>query len=412
VFFYVVSIFIEERYILTEYHFMPTTLLDQDRIRFPGSGSAVSGSTALHIYDNDGMFQADCYAGMVWAAYRLGYPNVDIELIDRHFYMAFEEAVNEYSKEVNHYNIINNIFSVQGQTLESLGNMTGRFVAGSGLSYVITLAKDYGSEVGTGGRVDWKKTFIQVQTGVQDYDLQALIGDEKENCNRIEIKRVFHDMPPASARIYDPFSMTGMSYSNVLQELGFGAYSPAVQFLMTPIFEDLLRMQAIEFNDMVRKSAWSFEIKNNKIRLFPIPTYSYKMWLEYIVEAERGGSVLTNSGSAVASDFANLPYSFHVYSQINDPGRQWIRKYFLAICKEILGAIRSKIQVIPVPGGDITLDGGELRQEAQQEKQEYIADLREMLAQSGRFGQIEKQSAMAEQLQETLKRVPTMIYCG
>jgi hypothetical protein len=388
------------------------SLIDQDRIRWPGSGSMVSGSTALHLYDNDAMFQADCYAGMVWAAYRLGYPNVDVELIDRHFYMAFEEAVNEYSKEVNHHNIVNNIFFLQGQSIADLGSVTGRAITGAGLSYAINLAKDYGSEVGTGGRVDWKKASIDVLPGVQDYDLQALIGDTLEDCNRIEIKRIFHDQPPASARIYDPMSMTGMSYSNVMNELGFGAYSPAVQFLMTPIFEDLLRMQAIEFNDMVRKSAWSFEIKNNKIRLFPIPSYGYKMWLEYIAEKDRSELAISQAGTDVASDFADMPYTFHVYSQINDPGRQWIRKYFLSICKEILGAIRQKVQVIPIPGGDITLDGAELRAESQQEKEALVVDLREMLQQAGRFYQMEKQSAMAEQLQDTLKRVPTFIYVG
>ena len=388
-------------------------LLNNERVRWPGSGSVVKGNTPFGIYDNDPAFQTDCYGAATWAAIRLGYDNIDVELTYKHFYAAYEEAVNEYSKEINHYNIINNIFAIQGQDKDNLGNMTGRYVAGSGLSYAINLAKDYGSETGTGGRVDWKKTYIQVEPGVQDYDLQALIGDVKENCNRIEIKRVFHDMPPASARIYDPFSMTGMSYSNVLQELGFGAYSPAVQFLMTPIFEDMLRMQAIEFNDLVRKSAWSFEIKNNKIRLFPIPTYGYKMWLEYIVEAERGGSFLTSAGSNIASDFADMPYSFHTYSQINDPGRQWIRKYFLAICKEILGAIRQKVQQIPLGGGDsITLDGGELRQEAKEEKEALVINLREMLQQAGRFGQMEKQGQLAEQLMETLKRVPMYIHVG
>lgn len=386
------------------------SLIDQDRIRWPGSGSIVPGNTAFGFYDNDQTFVTDCYSGMVWAAHRLGYPNVDVELTDKQFYMAYEEAVNEYSKEINQYNIINNIFLLQGQDKKVLGNMTGRAITGAGLSYIINIAKDYGSEVGSGGRIDWKKTSIDVTTGVQDYDLQALIGDTLEDCNRIEVKKVFHERPPASARIYDPFSMTGMSYSNVLQELGFGAYSPAVQFLMTPIFEDLLRMQAIEFNDMVRKSAYSFEIKNNKIRLFPIPTYSYKMWLEYIVEKDRNVLSLSDSGSNVASDFADMPYSFHTYSQINSPGRQWIRKYFLANCKEILGAIRQKVQTIPVPGGDITLDGGELRQEAQQEKEKLITDLREMLQQAGRFYQMEKQAEMAQQLEETLKRVPMPIY--
>lgn len=388
------------------------SLLDQNRIRWPGSGSLVQGNTPFGFYDDDAVFRTDCYSAAIWAAIRLGYNNIDVELTDKQFYAAYEESISEYSKEVNHFNIINNIFFLQGKTKESLGNVTGRSITGAGLSYIINLAKDYGSEAGTGGKVDWKKTFINVTPGVQEYDLQALVGDVVEDCNRIEIKRVFHDHPPASARIYDPMSMTGMSYSNVMTELGFGAYSPAVQFLMTPIFEDLLRMQSIEFNDMVRKSGYSFEIKNNKIRLFPIPTYGYKLWFEYIVEADRSVESLTPVGTEVASDFADMPYSFHVYSQINDPGRQWIRKYFLAICKEILGCIRQKIQVIPVAGGDITLDGGELRQEAQQEKEKLIVDLREMLQQAGRFAQMEKQAEMSDQLMQSLQKIPNYIYVG
>ena len=207
--------------------------------------------------------------------------------------------------------------------------------------------------------------------------------------------------------------MTGMSYSNVLQELGFGAYSPAVQFLMTPIFEDLLRGQAIQFNDLVRKSQYSFEIKNNKIRLFPIPTYGYKLWIEYTNDDEvfANGS-LTPLGDKVATDFASVPYKNHTYSDINDPGKMWIRNYFLANCKEILGCIRQKVQTIPIPGGEITLDGAELRSEAQQEKQALLDNLKEMLEAAGKFAQMEKQAAMAEQLQETLKRIPMVIYVG
>jgi len=205
--------------------------------------------------------------------------------------------------------------------------------------------------------------------------------------------------------------MTGMSYSNVLQELGFGAYSPALQILMTPIFEDLLRGQAIQFNDLVRKSAYSFEIKNNKLRLFPIPTTGYKLWIEYITDKDRfeSGS-LSPSGSAVASDFADIPYKNHKYSDINDPGKMWIRNYFLSICKEVLGSIRQKVQTIPIPGAEITLDGAELRSEAQQEKQTLIDNLKEMLEAAGKFNQMEKQAAMAEQLQEVLKRIPLLIY--
>ena len=389
---------------------MDAFLLDNDRIRFPGSGSQVPGNTAYGFYDNDPIFVSECYKGMIWASRKLGFPITDVEMIDINFYACFEEAVNEYGKEVNQFNIVNNMLVFQGQNLETLGSVNGRNVQGIGLNQVIMLAKDYGSETGAGGRVDWKRGSIPVHAGIQDYDLQALWGDTQEGCNRMEIKRVFHDRPPASARIYDPFSMTGMSYSNILQELGFGAYSPAVQFLMTPIFEDLLRMQAIEFNDMVRKSAYSFEIVNNKVRLFPVPTYDYKLWFEYILEKDRLDALVSPSGSNVVSDYSNVPYVQPIYSKINEPGRQWIREYFLACCKETLGQIRSKYQTIPIPDGETTLNGPELIQAAQTEKEALLENLRQMLEQSGKFYQMEKQAEMTEQINNTLKGVPLFIY--
>jgi len=391
---------------------MDNILSDQDSIRFTGSGSNPAGNTPYGFYDNDAIFLTECYRGMLWASRKLGYPITDIEMIDINFYACYEEAVNEYGKEVNQFNIVNNMLVFQGQNLETLGSVNGRNVQGTGLSQMIMLAKDYGSETGAGGRVDWKRGYIQVNAGIQDYDLQALWGDAKESCNKMEIKRIFHDRPPASARIYDPFSMTGMSYSNVLTELGFGAYSPAVQFLMTPIFEDLLRMQSIEFNDMVRKSAYSFEIVNNKVRVFPIPTYSYKMWFEYILEKDRLESLLSASGSNVVSDYSNVPYVMPIYSKINEPGRQWIRNYFLACCKETLGQIRSKYQTIPIPNGETTLNGPELIQAAQTEKESLLENLRLMLEQSGKFYQLEKQSELTEQINNTLKGVPLYIYVG
>jgi hypothetical protein len=391
----------------------PMALPDQDRIRFSGSGSAVQGNTAYGFYDRDPMFLADCYASMMWGAYRLGYPMVDIELVDKSFYIAFEDAVNVYSAKVNEFNIVNNMFALQGQPVNTGSNFTGRAVLGTGLPFIINLARDYGTEAGTGGKVDYKKASIDVTALTQDYDLQALLGDVLENGRRIEIRRVFHERAPASARIYDPFSMTGMSYSNILNEMGFGAYSPAVQFLMTPIFEDLLRTQAIEFNDMVRKSAYSFELKNNKLRLFPVPQSDFKVWIEYLVDEERfvSGS-LSPEGQDVVSDFADVPYKHHTYSEINDPGRNWIRNYFLANCKEMLGLVRQKYVNVPLGDGEITLDGAELRAEAQQEKEKLVTQLQEMLEAAGKFNQMSKAAEMAEQMQETLKKTATFIYVG
>jgi hypothetical protein len=386
----------------------PTTLVDQQRIRWPGSGSAVPGKTPFGFYDLDIEFQSDAMASAIWAAFRLGYPVVDVEMLDVEFYAAFEEAVNEYSAQVNQMNIQNWLLTLQGQDISKLGNLTGQSILGNALPYIIELAKGYGREVGVGGYADWKKGFVVTRPMQQVYDLQELWADKVENCNRIEVMRIFHDFPPAFARIYDPFSMTGMSYSNVLNELGFGAYSPAVQFLMTPIFEDLLRGQAIQFNDMVRKSAYSFELVNNKLKLFPIPTFAFKVYFQYMLRNDRLNGLLGPSGSV--ADYANVPYNNITYDTINSVGRQWIRKYFLALCKETLGATRQKYQTLPIPGAEITLDGAELRNEAQQEKTDLITQLRDTLAQASQKQLMENQALQADQMLDVLKKEPLMIY--
>lgn len=407
---------------------MPNTSInytvDQDRVRWPGSGSLITSSsysTPFGYFDTDVVFQNDARRAASWAAIRLGYPIADVEMIDVNFYACFEEACFEYSSQINQFNIRNNMGVLQGTSTSN--NVTQTNVVGSGLPYAIKLAQGYGTEFGVGGSVDWKNGHIQMNAGTQSYDLQSLWGNVSESFNRIEIRKIFHNAPPASARIYDPFSMTGMSYSNVLNEMGFAGYSPATQFLMTPIFEDLLRMQAIEFNDLVRKSQYSFEIVNNKIRIFPIPTFDIKLHFQYLIGSERdaqgissSGSYYNSSGSVVSSpvvgDYSNAPYDFIPYTSINSVGRQWIRKYFLAISKELLGAIRQKYQTLPIPGAEVTLDGGELRQEAQQEKTDLITQLRENLEASGRKAQMEMRGAEAQQIQETLMKVPMGIYIG
>jgi hypothetical protein len=395
--------------------------VDQDRVRWPGSGSIItSGSTPFGFFELDPAFAADGRSAAKWAATRLGYPITDVEMIDANFYACFEEACFEYSAQVNQFNIRNNIGVLQGTSTNV--NLTQTNVVGSGLPYMIKIAQGYGTEFGVGGFVDWKSGSIDLKKGQQHYDLQELWGDVSESFNRIEIRRIFHNASPASARIYDPFSMTGMSYSNVLNEMGFAGYSPATQFLMTPIFEDLLRMQAIEFNDLVRKSGYSFELVNNKLSIFPIPTSNFKLYFEYLLGTERDSQGINPSGSyyvsgsAVSSpiigDYSNVPYNVIPYSTVNSVGKQWIRKYFLALCKEVLGAIRQKYQTIPIPGAEVTLDGGELRQEAAAEKTDLITQLRENLEATGRKAQMEMRAAEAEQIQQTLQRVPLGIYIG
>jgi len=215
-------------------------------------------------------------------------------------------------------------------------------------------------------------------------------------------------------RFFDPYATTGYGTINMVEGFGFGDYSPAVSFTLMPLFEDLLRVQAIELNDSIRKSAYSFTLTNNKLRVFPDPEEDRKLYFDYVVTSDRDNPLQTEySGSSdVVSDFSNAKFDFMTYSKINDVGKQWIRKYGLALAKELLGIIRSKYGSIPIPNSDTTLDGDTLRSEAATEKEVLVTQLREMLDQTSRKALLEADKDEAEFLQEKLQKIPYPIYIG
>jgi len=378
---------------------------------WPGSGSAVDGTTPFGLYDSDTIFQADAPKFATWCAKRLGYPIVDIELQDTQFYACLEESVSEYSAQVNQFNIRDNLLHLRGQATGS--NFTHKRVKPT-LSENIFISEEYGQEALVGGSVDIKRTAVSVNSGSQIYDLNALVGDVSESGASIEVKRVHYESRPAVTRYFDPYAGTGFGTQNMIDGFGFGSYSPAITFVLQPIFADLLRVQAIEFNDQIRKSAYSFEIRNNQLRVFPIPTESGSLWIEYVKTEDRDNPLRTrHSGSAdVVSDYSNAQYDFMVYSNINDVGKQWIRKYTLALAKELLGIIRSKYGNIPIPNAEVSLDGDTLRAEASAEKEQLIEQLRENLEQTSRKALMEAQRDESESQQDTLKKVPYPIYIG
>ena len=376
---------------------------------YPGSSSFATGSTPFGTYDSDLVFQSDAPKVANWCAKRLGYPIQNVELVDESLFACFEEATSEYAAQVNQYNIRNNLDTLKGNPTGS--NYSGKLVQGSNLADIIGISDAYGTLVGVGGNTDIKKGSIDMVAGQQTYDLDVLFANVSESANRIDVVKVFHEPPPASARFFDPYAGSGVGNKNLMDEFGFGNMSPASQFVMMPMFQDLLRMQAIELNDTIRKSAHSFNITNNKLQIFPIPKAAYKMWFEYFVRNEFIENS-TNVTTDVVSDYANVGYDFIQYKTINDVGRQWIRKYSLALAKELLGAIREKYSSVPIPGSEISLDGGALRAEAQTEKDALIEQLRENLDELSRKNQFEIRNNESNYQQEMLRKVPLAIYTG
>ena len=383
---------------------------------WPGSSSfsesyaAGESPTPWGLYDTDNEFTASADKFANWAAKRLGYPIMSIELQDTQFWTCFEESVTEYSSQVNQFNIRENLLSLRGQATGS--NVTHKRVTPN-FADAIRVSEQYGTEAGVGGTVDFKSGSISVNSGSQVYDLNALWANVSES-GAIEVRKVYYEAAPAVARYFDPCAGTGAGSYNMLDSFGWGGMTPAVQFMMMPIYADILRIQAIEFNDQIRKSAHTFELRNNKIRIFPSPTATYKLWFEYILKSDRDNPLQTQfSGSSdVVSDFSNVPYDNMQYQYINDVGKQWIRKYGLALSKELLGMIRSKYGSIPVPNAETTLDGDTLRTEAQTEKEFLVTQLRENLEASSRKIMLEADSEEATRLQEKLQKVPLPIYIG
>ena len=376
---------------------------------WPGSSSFHPGETPFGHYDYDINFQKDAVKTADWCAKRLGYPIVDIELQEKSMFACFEESVSEYTAQVNRFNIRENLLNLQGNSTGS--SFTGKQIKG-GLDGIIQIAKQYGSEAGSGGNIDWYSGSIAVTSGSQVYDLTDSTTTTYESgtpgTDKIEVKKIFHERTPPINRLFDPYVGTGAGSSHMMNNFGWGGYSPAINYLVMPLYDDMLRMQEIEFNDQVRKSAYSFELINNKLRIFPNPTHNYTFYFQYIKVTDRKGQVTTG----VVSDYSNIAYDNVEYKFINDPGKSWIRKYTLALCKELLGAIRGKYSSVPIPGGEVSVDGDALRAEGAAEKENLIAQLREDLEAASRRNSMERNKEESEFQQEIINKVPLGIYVG
>ena len=352
---------------------------------WPGSSSFDAGLTPFSFYDNDSSFQTDAVNVADWCAKRLGYPLVDIELQSANFFTAFEEATNEYGKQLYDFQIINNFGTLEGNATGS--NFNNQLITPN-LGGTINVSEQYGSETdGGGGDYELQRGTLDVSIGTQRYDLLSSVSSSISGSEAVYMKRIYHYAPSAINRYFDPYAGTGTGIQSLMQTFGFGNYSPGVNFMLMPMYYDILKLQAIELNDTIRKSSYHYEIEQDRfLKIFPIPTRKYKLWFEYTVtlgSLGAGANPEEGIGSTAAlntvTDISNVPYANPTYKLINAVGRQWIRKYTLALAKEMLGGIRGKYQSLPIPGETTTLDYSRLLSEAQSEKEALITQLREDL---------------------------------
>ena len=372
-----------------------------------GTATFSAGMTPFGFYDSDTEFQTDIIKVAKFCGQRLGYPLMDVELQSGSFFSCFEEAITTYGNEVFTYKIRENYLNLEGA---STGSSMNNQLTDPTLNRIVQISQHYGTEAGVGGNVTKYSGSIAITGSQQNYDLDAW-ATQQGISGSIEVRRVFYESPPAIQRYFDPYAGTGTGVQSLMSSFGFGQMSPGINFMMMPTSYDVQLIQAIEFNDQIRKSAYSFEITNNQLKIFPVPVRSGSMFFEYYKNEDKS-KINYNNSTNLITNVGEVPYDNPTYSHINSVGRQWIFRYTLALAKELLAYIRGKYQVVPVPGSEATLNQADLLADARTEKVELMTSLREMLNQTGRSAQLEAQAKEAEDVQSTLKSIPMTIYVG
>ena len=370
--------------------------------------------TPFGFFDSDTLFQTEADAMITFVKRKLGDDVLSVELTKKQIWACFEESFLEYGALINQYQARSQLLSLLGMQTGSLDESTQKFPRDT-LNYVIRLAEPYAVEAGLGGSYNSVSGAISLKQNVQDYDLYTELLDPGTGIpvvssslnperRKMRIMEVFHFNPQAAYRFFDTTS--AINYLN--NEFSFESFTPETVFYVLPVFEDILRGGQMSISNRVRRSNYSYRITGTKIRIFPSPTAvnPLKLFVRVGFESDPMNPAIPDASISGVSNLSNVPFGNFVYSKVNSMARQWVRQYTLALSRELLGMIRSKFSTVPIPGGDLTLDGSDLKSTAKEEKEKLRTDLKEMLDSMTYNKLIEVKAAEVDNLQKILKAVP------
>lgn len=376
---------------------------------WPGSSSFAPGDTPFGFYDYDPQFQVDADKVSKFCAQRLGYPIQEVELQDINFYTAFEYAVTTYGNELYAFKVRDNLLNIEGLSTDV--NLNDAIITPN-FANIVRLSQQYGEEAGVGGNVTWYSGSIPLTPGVQDYDLSIWAASQNIT-GGIEIKNIFYNPPPSVNQLYNP-----IAYANLGGAPAAGAYGlgyGTTGYLMVPTSLTIQTVQSIEMQNTVISPNYTFELINNKLRIFPIPDYGniYSfLSFQYIKLEDRINNSIQETDGNKATNESNAPYANPIYTQINSIGRQWIFEYTLALSKEMLGYVRGKYSTIPIPGDAVTLNQQDLLASATETKNALIERLRTYFDQTSNQALLERRAAESAARVQEINYSPTYIYIG
>ena len=408
-----------------------------------GSAALVDAALPYRIYSDETspLYYSDFLSGAAeqvsYVYKKLGGDVLDIELTPGNVYASYEEACLEYSYILNVHQATNLLSNALGDTTGSFdhkghikdttpGSTPLATVSGSHVAlkypkfdygFSRRAAEGVSSEIGLNSSVQYSGSF-DVTSGQQDYDLQTIFEaatgkpyTDKIDGKRILIKKVYYKTPHAMWRFYGYYG--GL---NVVGNLhNYGQFSDDSSFQLVPTWQN--KAQALAFEDAIytRMSHFSYELHNNKLRLFPIPANfsPTKMWVEFSIPSDAFTDDANGSAGVDGINNMNtLPLANIPFENINSIGKQWIRRFSLSLSKEILGQVRSKFAQVPIPGESVTLNGSELVNQAREEQDKLREELKTTLAEMTYVKLSEGDATLAENSNRVMEQMPMHIFVG
>lgn len=371
--------------------------------------------TPFGIFDADTVFQGDADKMVTFVKRKLGDDVLSVELTKKMIWGNFEEATLEYGNILNQYQAKSQLLTYLGFATGSGDEGTNRMPRES-LEYLARFAEPYATEAGLGGSYNQYSGSISLQPGQQDYDLyNDLLGSDgiplfsgsynSSPRTKMRIMEVFHFSPQAAYRFFDTTS--AINYLN--NAFSFESFTPETIFYVLPVFEDVLRAGMLDMSNRVRRSNYSYRVIGTKLRIFPTPSLNEipnKLWVRVRFFTNPLNPDYADQTTTGVSNISNVPFGNVNYTRVNSMGRQWIRQYTLALCMEQLGLVRNKFGTLPIPGGNVTLNGSDLIAKGREDKSNLTTKLREMLETLTYDKLIETAATRAENLTKQLSKIP------
>ena len=400
----------------------------------------VPGSTPFGIFDNDAQFAHDADQIADYVRKKLGEPVMEVHMSSSQIYASFEEACLEYSALVNQYQAKSVLSTFLGAPTGTLSGSENKYPIKT-LALQKNIADPYNTEAGVNSRTPLFTGSIQMVPGQQVYDIpswllthdylgnlipsgsatsSAGLPAQWNGSGTIVLRDLYHTSPLAAYRFFGTTS--GLNYLN--NQFRFESFTPETLFYLLPIWEDVLRGMQFKTSNTVRRSNYSFDLFNNQLWLYPTPMNSYLLYFTFTIDSNptnvadysASGSIeqgaVNNPAFAGVANISNIPFGNIQYSGLNSISKHWIRRMALAFSKEIEGQIRAKLGTIPIPNGDLTLNGPELITDARADMDALRNELRDILEETTYQKLMEKEAQMAQNLQENWKGIPLGIYIG